>query len=122
MGTWATRVPVRLPVGGGPCEVYTYLSQPTPLWTMFEDYGELSATHPHTSTKFLLKWLPGGEEPTCQSRKGKRRGFDPWVGKIPWRRAWQPTAVFLPGEFHGQKSLEGYSPWGRRESDTADVT
>ena len=41
-------------------------------------------------------------------------GFDPWVGKIPWRRAWQPTAVFLPEESHGQRSLAGYSPWGRR--------
>ena len=37
--------------------------------------------------------------------------FDPWVGKIPWRRAWQPTPVFLPGESHGQRSLVGYSPW-----------
>ena len=44
--------------------------------------------------------------------------FDPWVGKIPWRRAWQPTPVFLPGKFHGQRSLVGYSPWGRKESDT----
>ena len=43
--------------------------------------------------------------------------FDPWVGKIPWRRAWQPTPVFLPGESHGQRSLVGYSPWGHRESD-----
>ena len=41
----------------------------------------------------------------------KRRGFNPWVGKIPWRRKWQPTPVFLPGEFHGQRSLVGYSPW-----------
>jgi len=41
----------------------------------------------------------------------KRWGFDPWVGKIPWRRAWQPTLVLLPGEFHGQGSLVGYSPW-----------
>ena len=38
--------------------------------------------------------------------------FDPWVGKIPWRRARQPTPVFFPGEFHGQRSLLGYSPWG----------
>ena len=49
---------------------------------------------------------------------GKRCGFDPWVGKIPWRRKWQPTAVFLPGESHGQGSLVGYSPWDRKESDT----
>ena len=40
--------------------------------------------------------------------------FDPWVRKIPWRREWLPTPVFLPGEFHGQKGLAGYSPWGRR--------
>ena len=38
------------------------------------------------------------------------RGFDPWVGKIPWKRAWQPTPVFLPGESPGQRSLVGYSP------------
>ena len=49
---------------------------------------------------------------------GKRCGFDPWVGKIPWRRKWQPTAVFLPGESHGQGSLVGYSPWDHKESDT----
>ena len=43
--------------------------------------------------------------------------FNPWVRKIPWRRAWQPTPVFLPGEFHGQGSLVGYSLWGHKESD-----
>ena len=40
----------------------------------------------------------------------------PWVGQIPWRREGQPTPVFLPGEFRGQRSLEGYSPWGRKQS------
>ena len=40
--------------------------------------------------------------------------FDPWVGKIPWKRKWQPTPVFLPGESQGQRSLAGYSPWGHR--------
>ena len=45
-----------------------------------------------------------------------------WVGKIPWRRAWQPTLVLLPGEFHGQKSLVVYSPWGQKELDTTEVT
>ena len=44
----------------------------------------------------------------------------PWVGKIPWRREWLPTLVFLPGEFHGQRSLVGYSPWGGKESDTTE--
>ena len=46
----------------------------------------------------------------------------PWVGKIPWRRAWQPTPVFLPGESHGQGSLVGYSPWAHKESDNTEHT
>ena len=46
----------------------------------------------------------------------------PWVGKSPWRRVWQPTPVFLPGESCGERSLVGYSPWGRRESDRTEVT
>ena len=58
------------------------------------------------------------KESACQCRRHSRRGFDPWVGKIPWSRIWQPTAVFLPEKFHGQKTLEGCSPWGHRESDT----
>ena len=49
-------------------------------------------------------------------------GFDPWVGQIPWRREWQPTPVFLPGEFHGQRSLVGYSLWGCKESDMTEAT
>ena len=59
--------------------------------------------------------FPGGacgKGPTCQ---WKRRGFSPWVRKIPWRGARQPTPVFLPGESHGQRSLAGCSLWGRRE-------
>ena len=48
--------------------------------------------------------------------------FNPWVRKSPWRRAWQPTPVFLPEESHGQRSLAGYRPWGREESDTTEVT
>ena len=48
----------------------------------------------------------------------RRPRFDPW--KIPWRRAWQPTPVFLPGESHGQRSLVGYSPWGHKDLDTTE--
>ena len=65
--------------------------------------------------------FPGGKEPAsskepaCQFRGHKRLGFDPWVGKIPWRRAWQCTPGFLPGESHGQRSVEGYSPWGHTD-------
>ena len=61
----------------------------------------------------LTRWL-SGKESTCQC---KRHGFNPWVGKIPWSRKWQPSLVFLPGKFHGQRSLVGYSPWGPKESD-----
>ena len=50
----------------------------------------------------------------------RRPGFSPWVGKILWRRSWQPTPVFLPGEFHGQRSLEGYSARGHKELDTIE--
>ena len=48
----------------------------------------------------------------------KTTGFSPWVRKISWRRKWQPTPVFLPGKSHGRRSLVGYCPWGRKESDT----
>ena len=53
-----------------------------------------------------------GKEFTCQCR---RHGFDPWARKIPWKRKWQPTPVFLPGKSHGQRSLAGYSPPGHKE-------
>ena len=52
-------------------------------------------------------WRLSGKESACQCR---RPGFDPWVRKIPWRRKWQPTPVFLPGKSHGQMILESYSP------------
>ena len=67
--------------------------------------------------------LPGGavvKESACQCRRGKRLVFNPWVGKIPWRRKWQPTPAFLPGESHERRSLVGCSPWGREESDTTE--
>ena len=51
-----------------------------------------------------------------------RPRFNPWVGNIPWRRKWQPTPVFLPGEFHGQRSLEGCSSWGWKKSVQEWVT
>ena len=51
-----------------------------------------------------------GKESACQCRRPERCGFDPWIAKIPWRRKWQPTPEFLPGQFHGQRCLVGYSP------------
>ena len=58
---------------------------------------------------------PGGsasKEPTCKCRRCKKRGFNPWVRKTLWRRKWQLAPVFLPGEFHGQKSPVGYIAHG----------
>ena len=52
--------------------------------------------------------------------QGRRLGFDSWVGKIPWGREWLATPVFLPGEFHEQRRLAGYSPWGHKEWDTTE--
>ena len=49
-------------------------------------------------------------------------GFDSWVGKVPWRRVWQPTPVLLPGESHEQRSLAGYSLWGPKESGMTEET
>ena len=69
------------------------------------------------------KGSPGGasgKEPTCQCRRHKRRRFESWVRKVPWRRKWQPPPVFLPGESHGRRSLAGYSPRGRKESNTTE--
>ena len=65
--------------------------------------------------KFLTVEGGGGasaKEPACQCRRPKRLWFNHWVRKIPWRRKWQLTPVFLPGESCGQRNLAGYSPWG----------
>ena len=64
----------------------------------------------------LPRWL-SGKESAYQCRRCE---FDPRVRKIPWRRKWQPTLVFLPGKSHGQRSLVAYSPWGLGESDMTE--
>ena len=69
--------------------------------------------------------FPGGtsgKETASQCGRHWRPGFNPWVGKTPWRRAWQPIPVFMPGESHGQRSLTGYSPWCRKELDMTEAT
>ena len=55
-----------------------------------------------------------GKESACNE------GFNPWVGTIFWTKEWKPTPVFYPGEFHGQRSLEGYNTWGHKELDTTE--
>ena len=73
-------------------------------------------------TRLLRPWdFPGkntGVSCQCLRWQCRRSRFNFWFGKIPQRRKWQPTPVFLPGEFHGQRSLAGYRPWGCKESDT----
>ena len=80
-------------------------------------YSSISAFPPVLNIYYMLpRWL-NGKESSCQCR---RHRFSPWVGKIPWRRKWQPTSVFLPGKLHGQWSLEGYSSWGFNVSDMTE--
>ena len=74
-------------------------------WTWLSNY------HFHFQSILGLPWWLGSKEFTCQCRT---QGFNPWIGKIPWRRKWQPTPVFLSGKSHGQRSLAGYSLWGPR--------
>ena len=74
-------------------------------------------------TRYLKGASPGGaggKELTCQCRRLKRCRFDPCVGKIFWRRRWQPIPVFLPGESYRQRRLAGYSPKGHKQSDTTE--
>ena len=66
------------------------------------------------------KGFPGGARGKESSSQRLRHGFDPWVRKIPWRRRWQPTPVFLPGKSHGSWSRVGYRPRGRKELDTTE--
>ena len=61
-------------------------------------------------TYYALVGFPGGA--VVKNRRHKRRRYDPWVGKIPWRRKWQPISVSLPGKFYEQRSLVGYNLWG----------
>ena len=69
----------------------------------------------------LPTWC-SGKESSCQGRKHERHRFNPWVGNMPWSGEWQPTLVSLPGKFQGQRSLVGYSAWGRKESEMTDNT
>ena len=69
-------------------------------------------------TIVIISYLPGGsagKESACNTG-----GLIPELRRFPWRRGWQPTPVFLPGESHGHRSLAGYSPWGHRELDTTE--
>ena len=73
------------------------------------------------SSLCYISWIPwwlSGQRIRLQCRRCQRLGLDPWIGKIPWRREWQSALAFLSGKSHGQRSLAGYSPCGRKELDT----
>ena len=76
----------------------------------------------------ILEWVAmsfsnsSDKELTCKCRRSERHGFDLHVWKILWSRAWQPTPVFLSGEFRGQRNLTGYSPQGHKEPDMTKAT
>ena len=76
-------------------------------------------THTHTHFNMGLPGDSDGKESACNAGDP---GSIPGLGNIPWRMKWQPTPVFWPGEFHGQRNLAGYSPWSLKEWDTTEAT
>ena len=97
-----------------PAFLWALSQQFSPSCFSYALYGLLDQVGPKEAER-AGDWVPlgfpggtSGKEPICHCRRHKRHGFDAWVGKIPWRRAWQTTPVFLPGKFHGQRSLAGY--------------
>ena len=89
----------------------------TPSWLSGSWRSFLCSSSVCSCEFFLFRLSTGGasgKEPACQCGRQKRHRFDPWFGKIPWRRKWSPTPVFLPGESHDKRNLVGYRPWGCR--------
>ena len=105
--------------------------QPTPVFLPGESQGRRSLVgclYGVTQSRTRLKWLSSSSwyitgiknPPAKQCRRHKRHRFDAWIGKSSWRRKQQPLSEFLPGKFHGQCRLAGYSPWGRKESNMTE--
>ena len=94
--------------------------QPTRILHPWEFPGKSAGVRCHCLLIYILLQLPrwlNSKESTCQCRSCK---LDTSVRKIPWRRKWKPTPIFLPGESHGRRSMVGSSPWGRKESGTTE--
>ena len=103
MTPWTTAYQAPPSMGFSRQEYWSGLPLPSPLSLLTGPFTFFSCSYPG-----LPRWL-SGREYACQCR---RCGFNPRIGKIPWRRKWPPTPVFLPGKFHGQRCLADYSPWG----------
>ena len=135
---WLTHLPHRLLLNGKwnktweePCTICAEKPcTPTDIWETCSARNMNKESLQNVILQWFIRelvssWLgfPGGsvvkkkKYSACQC---KRCGFDPWVRNIPWSRKWQPTPVFLPGKMHGQRSLEGYSPWGCQESNMTE--
>ena len=106
--------------------IYLFIQIPLGGLWLYRQYWQgsilLCGLHQVTYLFVCFQWLPrwlSGKESACQCR---RCGFNPWVRKIPWRRKWQPTLIFLPGKFHGQRSLAGFNPCDHKELDTIEHT
>ena len=96
--------------------VIQLLSQGTPIkLQIWNDHGQVS---PGSFMKFTIRASLVAQMIICQ--QCRRHRFNPWVGKIPWRKKWLPTPVFLPGKFHRQQSLAAYSLWDHKELDTTE--
>ena len=88
------------------------------LWRSFLYSSSVYSCHNIYVLIYTHKWLPrwlSDKESTCQCKRHRRRGFNSWVIKIPWRRKWQATPIFLPRKFHGQRMLAACSPWVHEE-------
>ena len=115
---------------GGSPDVYLTFNHSSTLFiyfVMFRNFlWSLNITWSSKYSKYIsivfpMATLPSGtsgKEPACQCRRCKRLRFDFWVEKIHWSRKWQPSPLFLPGKFRGQRSMGNYSQWGRKELDT----
>ena len=83
------------------------------VWLVFHTMYTYIYIYTHTQSERGFPGGPSSKESACQCRRHTRHRFDRWVSKILWSRKWQRAPVFLPGKFHGQRSLSGYSPQGR---------
>ena len=95
---------------------------PSSLWTSpysLQEENKLVLIKSFNVSLEIIQCFPAGLEGSVCLQWRKPR-FNPWDGKIPWRRKWKPTPVHLPGKSHGWRSLVGYSPWGHKELDMTE--